>query len=78
MTVLPNNWVEEDRSEIVSAIIERMIAEMSFEQMRCIVWDMLYDDLIFQTWPDLFMHAEIYAPEVLDQFDDSNSKESSH
>ena len=57
---------EEDREEVVEAIIEGMIAEMTLEQMRNKIWDMLYDDLIWQDWSDLVMHAEEYAPEVLD------------
>jgi hypothetical protein len=29
---------------------------------------MLYDDLIWQEWPDLWMYAEDYAPELLERF----------
>jgi hypothetical protein len=65
---LPEVWVEEDRDEIVGEIIEGMIAEMTLEQMRNKIWDMLYDDLIWQEWPDLWMHAEDYAPELLERF----------
>jgi hypothetical protein len=59
---------EEDREEIVEAIIEGMIAEMTFEQMRNKIWDMLYEDLIWQEWTDLWMYAEDYAPELLERF----------
>jgi hypothetical protein len=65
---LPESWVEEDREEVVSEIIEGMIAEMTLEQMRNKVWDMLYDDLIWQDWSDLWMHAEEFAPETLEKF----------
>ena len=65
---LPKVWVEEDRDEIVGEIIEGMIAEMTLEQMRNKIWDMLYDDLIWQEWPDLWMYAEDYAPELLERF----------
>jgi hypothetical protein len=61
-------WNDEDREEVVGAIIEGMIAEMTLEQMRNKIWDMLYDDLIWQEWPDLWMHAEDYAPELLERF----------
>jgi hypothetical protein len=61
MTTLPSNGVEEDREEVVAAIIEGMIAEMTFEQMRDKVWDMLYEDLIWQDWADLEMHMERYG-----------------
>jgi len=65
---LPEIWVEEDRDEVVGEIIEGMIAEMTLEQMRNKIWDMLYDDLIWQEWPDLWMHAEDYAPDLLERF----------
>lgn len=68
MTTLPNNWVEEDREEVVSAIVDGMISEMTFEQIRKVVWDVLYEDLIWQEWGDLWMHAEDHAPELLERF----------
>jgi hypothetical protein len=60
---------EEDREEIVETIIEGMIAEMTLEQMRNKIWDMLYDDLIWQEWPDIWMLAEEYAPSLVAEFD---------
>jgi hypothetical protein len=69
MTALPNNWVDEDREEVVSAIVDGMVAEMTFEQMRQVVWDGLYENLIWQDWSDLWMHVEDYAPELLEKFD---------
>lgn len=64
----PSTWIEEDRDEVVGEIIEGMIAEMTLEQMRNKIWDMLYDELIWQEWPDLWMHAGDYAPELLERF----------
>jgi hypothetical protein len=64
----PSTWVEEDREEVIGAIIDGVIAEMTFEQMRNKIWDMLYEDLLWQEWTDLWMHAETYAPDLLDQF----------
>jgi hypothetical protein len=77
MSSLPNNWVEEDREEVVAAIIEGIISEMTFEQMRNRIWDMCYDDLIWQEWPDLWMYAENYAPELVEKFKDLIHKETS-
>ena len=77
MSALPNNWVDEDREEVVAAIIDGIIAEMTFEQMRNKVWDMYYDDLIWQEWPDLWMQAEEYAPELVEKFQDVLNKETS-
>jgi hypothetical protein len=67
MIALANGLFEEDREELVSAIVDGMVAEMTFEQMRSRVWDMLYEDLIWQQWGDLRMHAEEYAPEMLEE-----------
>lgn len=60
--------VEEDREEFVAAIIDGMIAEMTYEEMRSQVWDKFYDDLIWQEWADLWMYAEEYAPELIEKF----------
>jgi hypothetical protein len=57
--------VEEDREEIVAAIIDGIITNMTYEEMRSKVWDMLYDDLVWQEWMDLRMYAQEYAPDLL-------------
>ncbi len=49
MTNQPNNWVEEDRPEVVEAIVSGMMQNFSQKDLRRMVWDMLYDDLIFHT-----------------------------
>ena len=77
MIALPNNWVDEDRAEVVEAIIDGMIAEYTLEQLRKYVWDSLYDQLIFQEWPDLWQRAEQYAPDLLEKFEDSTREETS-
>ena len=58
-------WVEEDRPEIVERIVDGMVAEMTYESIKQCVWDLLYEDLLYQEWGDLWMHAEKYAPEML-------------
>ena len=64
----PQNWIEEDRADIVEQIVDGMISKMTLESIRQCVWDMLYDDLIHQEWVDIWMHAEVHAPEVLEEF----------
>jgi len=59
------NWTEEDRPEIVERIVDAMVTEMTFENLRQSAWDMLYDDLLHQEWPDIWMYVEQYAPELL-------------
>jgi hypothetical protein len=68
MTALPNNWTDEDRSEIVEQIVEGMVSEYTLEQLRQYVWDSIYDQLIFQEWSELWIQAEKYAPELVDRF----------
>ena len=66
MTAIPSNWVEEDRHDIVEKIVDGMMESLSEKEIKRMVWDMLYDDLVFQTWPDLFIHAEVYAPDLFE------------
>jgi len=60
------NLEDEEKTEIVEAIVEGIVSEMTFEQMRQYVWDSLYDELIFQDWAEIWPHAERYAPELVD------------
>ena len=76
--ITPNTWVEEERSEIVETIVDDMISTLTLEEMRRIVWDNLYDDLIHQDWSDIWMAAEQYSPELLEEFQCPVAKESSH
>ena len=60
------NWTDEDREEFAEKITDAMVAQMTLEDMRQCVWDLIYDDLIYQEWPDLIMQAHEYAPELLE------------
>lgn len=60
-------WNEEDRYSFVERIVDEMIAELTFEDMRQVCWDNLYEDLIDDHWSDLLMYAEQYAPDLLEQ-----------
>ncbi len=64
-----NNWVEEDRGTVAEEIVDGIIRTMTLEEMRRMVWDMLYDDLVHQEWADLWAYAETYAPELLEEKD---------
>ena len=59
------NWIEEDREELICAIVESMVSRMTLEEMRTIVWDMHYEDVAWQGWSDILMLADEYAPEML-------------
>lgn len=58
---------EEFREDLVCAITDGMISEMTFEDLRQFVWNSLYDDLVFQSNIDLTMYAEKYAEEFLEK-----------
>ncbi len=59
------NWTEEDREMIISDVVDGMIAEMTFEEMRMQCWDNLYDDLICMEDFTLEQLASAYAPQYV-------------
>lgn len=59
------NWIEEDREDLVCAIVDGMVSRMTFEEMRTVVWDMHYEDVVWQQPTDIRMLAEEYAPDRL-------------
>ena len=59
------NWVEEDREELIEAIVDGMVSRMTLEDMRRVVWDLHYEDVICQQPKDVLMLAEEYAPDLL-------------
>lgn len=59
------NWIEEDREELVCAIVENIVSRMTLEEMRRMVWDKHYEDVVWQEPSDIRMLAEEYAPEML-------------
>ena len=70
----PAEWVEDDREDIVIAIVDGMVSQLTLEQMRQIVWDLHYEQTVWQEWVDLWDLAEDYAPELLDQFKEPESE----
>ena len=66
-------WVEESRGEIAEQITDGIITTMTFEEMRRMVWDMLYDDLVMQDWNGLWAYAETYAPDLYEQYQENAS-----
>lgn len=57
----------EDRDEVAEIIVDNIVAEMTFEQMRIHVWDALYSELSGLSWTDLIMYAEEYAPDLAER-----------
>jgi hypothetical protein len=62
----PVQWTDEDRAEFAEQLTDAMVTQMTLEDMRQCVWDLIYDDLVHQKWPDLLMNAQVYAPELLE------------
>lgn len=63
--ITPENWVEEDREELIEAIVDGMVSRMTLEDMRRVVWDLHYEDVSWQQLEDIIMLAEEYAPDLL-------------
>jgi hypothetical protein len=73
---VPNNWREEDREVFAETIAENVVKQMSHKDLERVVWDTIFDEMIFKDWPDLWEAAEEYAPELLEHFLSEDSKES--
>ena len=65
--ITPDNWLEEDREDLIEAIVDGMVSRITLEGMRRIVWDLHYEDVICHEPADVIMLAEEYAPEMLNQ-----------
>lgn len=61
---------DETRDDLRGAIVDGILSEMSFEQMRQYVWDSLYDDLLNQADWELEILGGTYAPDWLDSLTD--------
>lgn len=70
----PAEWIEEDREDVVTAIVDGMISQMTFEEMRQELWDLYYEQIIWQEWVDLWDLAEDYSPDLLEKFNEPESK----
>jgi hypothetical protein len=69
----PEKWIEEDRGEIASTIVDGIVSEMTLERMRQIVWDLHYEEIVWKPWREIWDLAEEYAPELLDKFNEPSS-----
>ena len=58
--------MEGGRDDLVVEIVDGIIAQMSLEDLRQNVWDSLYEEIVWQEWPDLVLLAEEYCPEFLE------------
>ena len=47
--------------ELVEKICDTVVASMSEEVKSRMIWDIVYDEFIQLSWPDLRMHAEDYG-----------------
>ena len=56
---------EDDREEIVTAIVDGIVSQLTLEEMRSYVWDGYYEDVVWRELHDLQMLAEEYAPDLL-------------
>lgn len=66
----PDNWTEEDRGPFAEEIVDQIMQNLTPEDMRRAVWDMLYDDIVQKEWSDLFAYADMWAPNLLEKFNE--------
>jgi hypothetical protein len=78
MTPHPDAWVEEDRHVIAERLTDAMMRDMTVEDLRRVVWDTFYDDLVHQDWEELFAFAEDFDTELLKEFTEDPNQESSY
>ena len=57
---------DEVREELMGAITDGMISEMTFEDLRTFVWNCLYDDLLSVSDWELEEYAKQYAVDWLE------------
>ena len=57
---------EETREELMGAVTDAIVSQMTLEDMRTRTWDSIYEDLLCQSDWELEECAKEYCPEVLD------------
>ena len=57
---------EEGREELVEAIVDGIVSTTTFEDLRKMCWNVIYEDITWLDWADLVMLAEEHAPEALE------------
>jgi hypothetical protein len=75
MAVIPNNWREDDRELFAEAIAENVVKGMSLKDLQRLAWDAVFDEMVNKDWPDLWLMAEDYAPELIENFLSEESRE---
>ena len=54
----------EDKEEYVEKLCDAIVNNMDRDNLEQVVWDKIYDELIFQEWVDLLMMGEDYGIET--------------
>ena len=53
-----------NKEEYVEKLCDVIVDRMDRKDLEKVVWDQIYDEMIFQEWVDLLMTAEEYGVEI--------------
>jgi hypothetical protein len=53
-----------NKEEYVEKLCDAIVDSMDRKDLEKVVWDQIYDEMIFQEWVDLLMTAEEYGVEI--------------
>jgi hypothetical protein len=55
---------DEQREEFLGRLCDTIVDGMPLNELKVVVWDQIYDEMISQEWVDLLMMGEDYNVEV--------------
>ena len=55
-------WVEQDKDDIVTSLVDGIVSQMSEDEMRTLVWNAMFDELIMDDYVSLYQWAEEVDP----------------
>ena len=58
-------WVEQDKDDIVASLVDGIVSRMSEDEMRTLVWNTMFDDLIMDDYISLYQWAEEVDPKQI-------------
>ncbi len=55
---------------IAEKISDEVVRSMGRKQLELVAWDVTYKEMLDKNWEDLYMMAEDFCPELLEEFPD--------
>lgn len=54
-----------NKEELAEKISDSIVDSMDVKELKTIVWDVTYTEMIEKSWEDLYMFAEEYSPHLI-------------